>query len=426
MGSKVEKIEKNVATIQIEVSGEDFKKAVAQSYQKNKGQFRVDGFRKGKVPQKVIEQRYGKNVFYEDAIDFAFPEAYLQAVRDNNLEPVARPAMESIDHIGEDGLTLTISVALMPEVVLGEYKGTEVGSLSYEPTEDDVQADLLQMQEKNARLVSSPDAKAKSGDTVVIDFEGFMNEVPFEGGKAEDHSLVLGSGMFIPGFEDQLMGTAKGDEVDVKVTFPEEYQAEDLAGQDAVFKVTVKEVKVKEVAELDDEFAKDVSEFDTLDELKADLKAKLKEKREKALEEEAKVKVIDAAVAAATFELPDAMVQEEVDKSFRDFAYQLQMQGISMEDYFNYTNMSEEVLQGQIREDVKIRLSRDLVLNKITEVEQIEATEEEIEKDVEDQAKMYKLDVEKFKTDMTDDQKEYFASTVKRRKTIDFLLASAK
>ncbi|QSX08192.1 trigger factor [Alkalibacter rhizosphaerae] len=426
MGSNVEKIEKNVATIKIEVSGEDFKKAVTQAYQKNKSKFNIDGFRKGKVPQKIIEQRFGKNVFYEDAIDIAFPEAYLQAIRDNDLEPVARPSMESIEKIGDDGLTLIISVAIMPEVELGEYKGVEVGSLEYDPTDEDVDAELTQMQEQNSRLVSIADAKAKSGDTIVIDFEGFMNDVAFEGGKAEDHSLVLGSGMFIPGFEDQLIGAAKGDEVDVTVTFPEEYQAEDLAGQEALFKVAVKDVKVKEMADLDDEFAKDVSEFDTLEELKADLKAKAKEKRENALLEEAKVKVIDAAVESATFEIPDEMVQEEVDKSLRDFEYQLQMQGISMADYFNYTNMSEEDLMGQIKEDVNTRLSRDLVLSKITEVENIEAGDEDVAKEIEDQAKMYNMDVEKFKSTMTEDQREYFANAVKRRKTIDLLLEEAK
>jgi trigger factor len=426
MGSSVEKMEKNVATIKIEVSGEEFQKAVTKAYHKNKGKFNLDGFRKGKVPQRVIEQRFGKNVFYEDAIDIAFPDAYLQAIKENNLEPVARPSMDSIDSIGDEGLTMTISVAVMPEVELGEYKGQEVGGLDYEPTDDDVQVELLQMQDKNARLVSDPEAKATSGDTVVIDFEGFLNDVAFEGGKGEDYSLVLGSGMFIPGFEEQLIGSSKGESVDVKVTFPEEYQSEDLAGQEAVFKVTVKDVKVKEVAELDDEFAKDISEFDTMDELKADLKAKIKEKREKALLEEAKVKVIDGAVASATFDIPEQMIQEEVDKSLRDFEYQLQMQGISMADYFSYTNMSEEALLGQIKEDVNVRLSRDLVLTKITEVDNIQASEEEIDQEIEAQAKMYNMDVEKFKSTMTEEQKDYFASAVKRQKTIDLLLEEAK
>lgn len=426
MGSSVEKLEKNVATIKIEVSKEDFAKAVTKAYQKNRGKFHIDGFRKGKVPQKIIEQRYGKNVFYEEAIDIAFPEAYLQAIRDNDIEPVARPAMESIDEIGDNGLIMTVSVAVMPEVELGEYKGVEIGALEYEPTEEDVEAELIQLQEKNSRLVSDPEAKAKSGDTTVIDFEGFLNDVPFEGGKAEDHSLVLGSGMFIPGFEDQLIGAAKGDELDVKVTFPEEYQADDLAGQDAVFKVTVKDVKVKEVLELDDEFAKDVSEFDTLDELKADLKAKTKESRESALLEEAKVKVIDAAVESASFDIPEQMIQEEVDKSLRDFEYQLQMQGISMQDYFNYTNMSEETLIEQITADVNTRLSRDLVLNKIMEVEDIQADDEEIDQEIQEQAKAYNMDADKFKSTMTEDQRDYFAKAVKRKKTIDLLLAEAK
>jgi trigger factor len=426
MVSSVEKMEKNVATIKIEVSSEDFKKAVAKAYQKNRGKFNIDGFRKGKAPQKIIENRYGKNVFYEDAIDLAFPEAYLGALEEHKIDAVSRPSMESIDAIGEDeGLKMTVSVAVMPEVELGEYKGQEIEPLSYEPAEEDVIDELAKMQDQNSRMVSSEEGEAKDGDTATIDFEGFIDGVPFDGGKAEGHSLTLGSQTFIPGFEEQLVGTKKGDEVEVKVTFPEDYHADDFAGKEAVFNVKVNDIKVKEMPELDDEFAKDVSEFDTLDELKEDLKNKFKARKEKEAADSAKVKVVDGAVESAKFEIPDQMIEEEMEKSLKDFEYQLKMQGIDMEDYFKYTNMDKNKLIEEVREDSKKKIARDLVLTKITETESIEATDEEIDKEIEDQAAVYNMDVEKFKSTITDDQKEYFANSVKRKKTIDFLLDNA-
>jgi trigger factor len=425
MVSSIEKMEKNVATIKIEVSSEDFKKAVAQAYQKNRGKFNIDGFRKGKAPQKIIENRYGKNVFYEDAIDLAFPEAYVEALKEHDIDAVSRPAMESIDAIGEEGLKMTVSVAVMPEVELGDYKGQEIETLSYEPTEEDVNDELAKMQDQNSRIVSSEDGEAKEGDTVTIDFEGFIDGIAFDGGKAEGHSLTLGSQTFIPGFEEQLVGTKKGDEIEVKVTFPEDYHADDFAGKEAVFKVAVNEVKVKEMPELDDEFAKDVSEFDTLDELKEDLKKKIKERKEKEAADSAKVKVVDGAVSSAKFEIPDQMIEEDMEKSLKDFEYQLKMQGIDMEDYFKYTNMDRNKLVEEVRADSQKKIERDLVLTKITEAESIEATEEEIAKEIEEQAAMYSMDVEKFKSTITEDQKEYFANSVKRKKTIDFLLDNA-
>ncbi|SHE63387.1 trigger factor [Alkalibacter saccharofermentans] len=426
MVSSVEKMEKNVATIKIEVSSEDFKKAVAKAYQKNRGKFNIDGFRKGKAPQKIIENRYGKNVFYEDAIDLAFPEAYLEALEEHKIDAVSRPSMESIDAIGEDeGLKMTVSVAVMPEVELGEYKGQEIEPLSYDPAEEDVNDELAKMQDQNSRMVTTEDGEAKDGDTVTIDFEGFIDGVAFDGGKAEGHSLTLGSQTFIPGFEEQLVGTKKGDEVEVKVAFPEDYHADDFAGKEAIFNVKVNEIKVKEMPELDDEFAKDVSEFDTLDELKEDLKNKFKARKEKEAADSAKAKVVDGAVESAKFEIPDQMIEEEMEKSLKDFEYQLKMQGIDMEDYFKYTNMDKNKLVEEVREDSKKKISRDIVLTKITETESIEATDEEIDKEIEDQAAMYNMDVEKFKSTITDDQKEYFANSVKRKKTIDFLLDSA-
>ncbi|NTW71114.1 MAG: trigger factor [Eubacteriaceae bacterium] len=426
MGSSIEKIEKNVATLKIEVSAADFEKAVIKSFNKNRGKFNIDGFRKGKAPRKVIENKYGKNVFYEDAIDFAFPDAFVNAIEENKLDTVSRPAMESIDEISaEKGLKMTVSVAVRPEVKLGEYKGLEIEKLEYEVTEEDVKEELVKMQDKNSRLVSSEEGEAKDGDTTIIDFEGFLDGVPFEGGKGENHTLVLGSKSFIPGFEEQLVGAKKGDEVEVKVTFPEEYQAPDLAGKETVFNVKVNEVKVKEVPELDDEFAKDVSEFDTLDELKADLSAKTKERKEKALKEEAKLKLTDAAVEAAEFVIPEPMILDEVDKSLQDFEYQLKMQGINMSDYFMYTNTDEAKLKEDIREDAVKRISRDLVLSEITKVEGIEASDEDADKEIEDYAKMYNMELDKFKKTLKDEQLDYFSGNVKRKKTIEFLVDNA-
>ncbi|HCX65859.1 MAG TPA: trigger factor [Eubacteriaceae bacterium] len=426
MGSNLEKIEKSVATIKIEVSPEEFQKAIKKAYEKNKGRFNIDGFRKGKAPQKIIENMYGKNVFYEDAIDIAFPSAYVQAIEEHDVKAVSRPNMENIEAIGhQEGLKLTVSVAVEPEVKLGEYKGIEIEKAETEPTEDDINVELIQMQNQNARIVSVEDQPAKEGDTVIIDFVGKKDGEEFPGGAADNHSLEIGSNTFIPGFEEQLIGAKKGDEVEVKVTFPEEYQAEDLAGAEATFDVTVKEVKVKELPELDDEFAKDVSEFDTLEELKEDLKKKIRERKENDAQEQAKVKVVDAAVENAEFEVPDQMVEEEVEKSLQDFEQQLQGQGISLQDYFTYTNMSEDKLKEEIRGDSKKRIERDIVLAAITEAENIEATDEEVQEELEKYAKMYNMEADKLKETIQDQQLSYFADSVKRRKTVEFLVEQA-
>lgn len=427
MVASIEKIEKNVATIKIEVSPQDFNKAVNQSYNKNKGKFNIAGFRKGKAPRNIIERHYGSNVFYEDAIDFAFPDAYTAAIEEHSLFPVARPAMETIDKIDtKEGFVFTISVAVKPEVELGEYKGTEINKLTYDVTDDDINKELEEMQDKNSRLVSVDDAQAKNMDTVIIDFEGFLDGEPFEGGKAENYSLVLGSKTFIPGFEDQLIGVTKGEEKEVNVTFPEDYQAEELSGKDVVFKVKVNEIKVKELPELDDEFVKDVSEFDTLEELKSDLKDKIQKRKLNELKDEATNKVIETAVENATMEIPEPMVEEEIQQTLGDFEYRLKSQGMSLEEYFQYTNTEKDSLMAEIREDVIKRIKRDLVLTKITEVENIEAPEADVEEEMKKYASMYKMDVEKLKETLKGQDTDYFENTVKRNKTVDFLIDNAK
>ena len=427
MGSTVEKIEKNVATVKIEVSAGDFNSAVNKSYNKNKGQFTIPGFRKGKAPRKVIEVQYGANVFYEDAIDFAFPDAYNKAIEEHELFPVSRPSMESIDAIdAQEGLVMTISVAIKPDVELGEYKGAEIESLDYQVTDEDINAELEKVQNQNARLASVEEGTAaKEQDTVVIDFEGFVDEVAFEGGKGENYSLVLGSKQFIPGFEEQLVGAKAGEEVDVKVNFPEEYHAADLAGKEAIFKVKVNEVKAQELPEIDDEFVKDISEFDTLDEYKQDLKAKLQETKSNERKEEARSKAVKFAVDNATVEIPNPMIDEEIDKTMENFSYRMQMQGMSMEDYFAYTNSSEEAFRESVRDDVENQIKTDLVLTKVTEVENIQATEEEIAEAIEEYAKSYNMEADKMKETMTDSDKEYFQQTVKRKNIIAYLVENA-
>jgi len=426
MSSTVEKIEKNIATIKIEVTSEDFNKAVNKSYNKNKAGFAIAGFRKGKAPRSIIERQYGENVFYEDAIDFAFPEAYAKAIEEHDLNPVARPDMESIDTISiTEGLVMTISVAVKPEVELGEYKGTEISNLDYEVTEEDLTVELVKLQNQNARLISAEDVPAKDGDTAIIDFEGFHNEIAFEGGKGENYSLVLGSNTFIPGFEEQLVGVKAGEEKNVNITFPEDYPAEDLAGKPVLFKVKINEVKTKQLPEVDDEFVKDVSEFDTLDEFKADQKSKILDAKLIELKQEAEEKVISAAADNAKIEIPEPMITEEIEKTLQNFEYRMKMQGISMKDYYTYTNTSEEALRADVREDVIKKIKIDLVLSEITEVENIEAPEEAVQTEIVEYAKKYEIEVEKLKENATANEMDYFESLVKRRETIAFLVSSA-
>lgn len=426
MSSKVEKIENNVATVEIQVSPEEFKKSIDKAYKKNVKRFNIPGFRKGKAPMKIIEMQYGEGVFYEDAFDFAFPEAYKNAIEENDLEPVARPDID-IDTISrKDGLKIIAKVALMPKVELGEYKGIEVEKKEYNVTEEDLQRELETMQEKNARLIAVEDRAIKEGDTATIDFKGFLDGVAFEGGEGSNYPLEIGAGQFIPGFEDQLIGANAGADVEVKVTFPEEYQSEELAGKEAIFEVNVKEIKEKEVPPIDDEFAKDVSEFDTLEELKADLKKTLEEKEEHRIKHEIEDEVIKKVVENASMEVPEAMIEAEVERMMSDFDHQLRSQGINLEDYFKYTNVEENQFKENLKEDAKGKIERDLTLEKIIEVENIEATEEELQEEMEALAKQYNQELEKFKESLQEAQMNYIGDKIKTKKAMTFLVENSK
>ena len=368
MSLQVEKLEKNMAKLTIEVSADEFSKALEDAYQKNKSKISVPGFRKGKVPKKMIEQMYGKGVFYEDAANALIPEAYEKALEECEETIVSSPKINVTQIEEGKSFIFTAEVALKPEVTLGQYKGVEVDKVEVSVTDEEVEADLKQQQENNSRTVVV-ERPVQDGDIAVIDYEGFIDGVAFEGGKGTDYELTLGSGTFIPGFEEQIAGKKIGEEFDVNVKFPEEYHSEELKGKDAVFKVTLKGIKVKELPTLDDEFAKDVSEFDTLDALKEDIKAKLTKEAENKTKAEIENRALEAAVEGAEIDLPECMVDNQVEKMLEDYAYRLKSQGIDMKMYLQYTQMTEDQLKEQMKPSAKQQVLGSLVLEKIAELE---------------------------------------------------------
>lgn len=420
------KIENNVASLEIKVSPEDFGKAMQRAYKKNVKRFNIPGFRKGKVPMKVIELHYGEGVFYEDAFDFVFPDAYRAAIEKNELEPVAQPDIDIETINKKDGLVIKAEVAVKPEVTLGEYKGIEVEKREINVTDEDVEKELEKMQNQNARLVTVEDRPVKEGDITIIDFKGYVDEEAFEGGEAQNYSLEIGSNQFIPGFEEQLVGAKREKQVKVEVTFPEDYHTEELAGKEAIFEVKVNEIKEKELPVLDDEFAKDVSEFDTLEELKEDIKKNMKEQQEHAIKHEVEDAIIEKIVENAQMIIPDAMIEEEVKRTLNQFDYQLRSQGITLKDYFKYTNIEEKQFKDSLKGDAKKKIEADLTLEKITEEEKVKATDEEMQQELEDMAKQYGQEVETLKETLNDSQMEYIKNTIKRRKCIAFLVENSK
>ena len=426
MNAELMKKEQNEVTLKIIVGKDEFKKANDKAYDKLRGRFNVAGFRKGKAPKKLIEAQYGKGVFFDEAINIVFPEAYSKAIEDLKLDPVDRPELD-VEEIGEDkDLVLIAKVTVKPEVKLGEYKGIEINRIEYTVKEEDVDAKIEEMRNQNSRLVNVEDRAVANDDTAVIDFEGFVDGEAFDGGKGENHNLVIGSGSFIPGFEEQLVGTNVGDEVKVNVTFPAEYHAENLAGKEAVFVVNVKEIKIKEMPELDDEFAKDVSEFDTLEELKNDTKVKLEEAAKKNEEAELRNKAVEKAAEVAEIDIPEAMVDSQVNNMLKDFDQQLQMQGLNLENYIKFTGMKIEDLKTQMREDAQNRVKTSLVLEAISEKEGIEVSDEELNNEIAQMATMYKMEADKFKETLREQDMDYFKENVIVKKTIDLLIDSAK
>ena len=425
MTAKILENEKNVVKLEMSIPQDKFQKAMDQSYKKNKKYFTIQGFRKGKAPRKVIEAHYGKEVFLEDAIEFAFPETYQDAIKEVEIDPVTRPSLEKVEDVGDNGATFIVKVAVKPEVKLGDYKGAEIPVLEQPVDDADVEARLKQMQNQNSRLVTDDQAEAKSGDTVVIDYEGSVDGVPFDGGKDEGYSLELGSNTFIPGFEDQLVGVKAGEDKDVNVTFPEDYHAEDLKGKDAVFKVHVVEVQRKELPELDDEFAKDVSEFDTLDELKNDLKDKIANEKKEARLNTARQAALDYAVQNAEMDIPEMMIDEEVDRDYENLQRQMSGQGLTMENYFKFTGQSKEVFRQSMAPDAERNIKADLVLEAIGKAEAIEPSEEEIDDEIKEYAHAFNQEFEKYKESLDDQMMEYITDTLKRRKALDLLVDSA-
>ena len=397
MSLQVEKLEKNMAKLTIEVSAEDLDKAMEKAYQKQKSRISLPGFRKGKAPRKMIESMYGKGVFMEDAVNSLVPQEYTKALGECDLEIVSQPEINVTQMEPGKALIFTADVAVKPEVTLGDYKGVEVPKSEIAVTDEEVDAEVKKEQDKNARTVAVEDRAAANGDITTIDFEGFVDGVAFDGGKGTDYALTLGSGTFIPGFEDQLVGANTGDHVEVKVTFPEEYQAKELAGKEAVFQCDVKKIETKEVPELDDEFAKDVSEFDTLAEYKEDVKKKLTEKKEKEARTAKENAAVDKAIENAQMDIPELMTKTECRQMMDDFSRRMQQQGLSMEQYFQFTGQSMDKMMEDMKPQALKRIQTRLVLEKVAEAENIQPSEEEITEEIQKMADAYKMEADKIR-----------------------------
>ncbi|MBE5846893.1 MAG: trigger factor [Lachnospiraceae bacterium] len=397
MSVQVEKLEKNMAKLTIEVPAEELEKAIQTAYNKNKNKISVPGFRKGKVPRQLVEKMYGKEVFYEDAANILIPDAYDKAYDECGEEIVSTPKIEVTQLEAGKPFVFTAEVALKPEVKLGKYKGVKVEKQDTAVTDEEVTAAIDKERENSARTVVVEDRPVKDGDITVIDFEGFVAKKPFEGGKGENYPLTIGSGAFIPGFEEQLIGVNKDEQVDVKVTFPKDYHAEELKGKKATFKVTVKEIKEKILPELDDEFASEVSEFETVDEYKADVRKKLEEKKVKEAEGAKEDAVIEAIVNDAAMEIPEAMIETQQRQLVDDFAQRMQMQGLSMEQYYQFTGLDQAKMLEQVKPQAERKIKSRLVLEAVVKAEKIEASEEEYNKELERMAEVYNMEIDKVK-----------------------------
>jgi len=426
---QVEKLEKNMAKLTIEVDAAKVNDAIKKAYDKNKGKMSVPGFRKGKVPQAMIEKMYGPEVFYEDAANFLIPDAYAEEVEAaEDLEVVSQPKIDVVQMEKGKNFIFTAEVALKPPVDLGKYKGVKIEKIDTEVTDEDIDKEIKREQEANARTITVEDRPVKDGDTAVIDFEGFIGDKAFEGGKGENYPLVIGSGSFIPGFEEQLIGKNTGDDVDVKVTFPEDYNAKDLAGKEALFKVKINEIKEKELPELDDEFASEVSEFDTMAEYREDVKKNLAEKKEKEAKDKKEDAVIEAIIKDSKMDIPEAMVETQARTMVNDYARRLQSQGLSLEQYFMFTGLDMDKFTDQMKEGARKRIESRLILEAVVKAENFEVTDEEYEKELERIAGESKMEVDKLKEYIGDDEygKKQIIDDLKIQKAVDFVVDNAK
>ena len=428
MSVQVEKLEKNMAKLTIEVPAEELEKAIQTAYNKNKSKISVPGFRKGKVPRQLVEKMYGKEVFYEDAANILIPDAYDKAYDECGEEIVSTPKVEVTQLEAGKPFIFTAEVALKPEVKLGKYKGVKVEKQDTTVTDEEVTAAIDKERENSARTVVVEDRPVKDGDITVIDFEGFVDDVAFEGGKGENYPLTIGSGAFIPGFEEQLIGVNKDEKVDVKVTFPKDYHAEELKGKKATFKVTVKEIKEKILPELDDEFASEVSEFETVDEYKADVRKKLEEKKVKEAEGAKEDAVIAAIVEDAAMEIPDAMIETQQRQLVDDFAQRMQMQGLSMEQYYQFTGLDQAKMLEQVKPQAERKIKSRLVLEAVVKAEKIEASEEDYNKELERMAEVYNMELDKVKEMIAGNEKAIaqIKEDLAITKAVEFVVKEAK
>ncbi|MCR5419477.1 MAG: trigger factor [Lachnospiraceae bacterium] len=427
MSLKVENLEHNMAKLTIEVTAEEFSKAMTEAYKKNKNKMSIPGFRKGKVPQAMLEKMYGPEIFYEDAANIIIPDAYEKEISEHKeIEVVSQPKIDVEQCEKGKPFVFTAEVALKPEIELGKYKGVKIEKIDKEVTDEEIDKEIEREREANSRTTTVEDRPVEDKDMTIIDFEGFVDGVAFEGGKGENYPLTIGSGSFIPGFEEQLIGAVIGEEREVKVTFPEDYHAEELKGKDAVFKVTVHEIKQKELPELDDEFASEVSEFDTLAEYKEDVKKKLTEKKETEAKSKKEDAVIEAIVNDSKMDIPDAMIETQTRQMAQDYAGRLQQQGLSLEQYFQFTGMDSDKFLEQMRPGAKKRIEARLVMEAVAKEENFTISDEEYDKEIERMAEMYQMEADKLKDLVGDYEKEQIIEDLKMQKAVNFVVENAK
>lgn len=425
MSVQVEKLEESMAKLTITVEAAKFDAAVDSAYQKNKGKIALPGFRKGKAPRAMIEKMYGTGVFFEDAANELIPEAYETAAKESELEIVAQPEIEVTQMDKGTDFIFTATVAIKPEVTLGDYKGIEVEKKEAEVSEEEITAEIDKAREANSRLITIEDRATEDGDTVIIDFDGYVDGKQFEGGYAEDYTLVLGSHSFIDNFEDQLVGKNLGEDVEVNVTFPEEYHVDELKGKPALFKVKIKEIQKKELPELDDDFAQDVSDFDTLDEYKADVEKKILENKENQIKREQEDQIIEKIIENAQMEIPQQMIAAQTRQMTQEFAQRLQSQGLSLEQYMQFTGLTPQKMMEDLEPQALKRIQSRLVLEAVVAAENIEASDEEIDKELENMASMYQMEIDKLKELIGDDEKKQIGMDLAVQKAVEFVVKEA-